>query len=621
MSKPIKRKSNRQLNDELRSIYADRDGKMPDLSRLERRSGSWLTRVLARSVLVLLVFSGIAWAVFFAWNRGWLQKSNAFTTSIEGPSEIRSGERVVYTVRYANNGRVPIAALHMRLTTPPGFDVLSLTPKPADPLSWTLGSLGADSDGSVNVAGIFRSEAVSADKTPVASQTLQAVFNYKPANFNSEFEDIATKNVTITGSAIALRITGPDKVLPGDLATYVITAENTANVSAGRIRVTLALPQGFTITSSEPKTTAPDHPQWDIPILAQGETSTITVNGRFTASAEGERVLRSEAAFFEDAVLMRQTIAEAKTDVLKGTLALDLSVNALDRDQAVDLGRPLRVSVNYTNTSPDTVEGIVLTLDVVAKDKKPLPINWTGVDIGEAAKQTGNSVTWNKTSAAHLGKLPPKATGSFDIVLPVSASFDPAKISDYFSLQLFADFPKVGSVVGNRTLETTPIWIRINSDFKARAEASYYGGDGKAVGSGPLPPEVGSTTSYHIVWTGTNSFHDLKSFAMFATLPADVTWMGPGKASVGTIAYDPNTRVVSWTAASILRGNKQFAASFDVSFKPTAKDAGSFFKLINATTAESIDVVTNERLSYGIDSLTTEAPNDPAAKDKGVVVK
>lgn len=609
------------MHEELRAIYEDTDGSMPDLTRLDHRESSKFTRFLVRMLVAFVLLSSASWAGFFLWNAGWFQSGDILDVTVDGPTDVAAGAPVSYTFRYANHGNVPVASLGMTLRVPPSFDVQSVQPPASDADdSWELGTLEPSSDGTIVVTGIFRSEVLPPEGSSApAAQAIQAVFDYKPANFSSDFQEIKTVSVRMAGSVLDASVSGPEKAVSGDEVTYVLNVKNTGGAAAENVRANVAFPTGFNVTSADPKAAAPDQSFWTWASLAPGELRAVTVKGRYTSSSLGEQSVKADVSFLDGTVALRQDAAETKTDVLQGTVSLTLIVNGTSHDQTADLGRTLRASVSYANTSPDTVEGLKLSLSATGAGGKPLPIDWSVADLGKNGSRTGNTVSWSGPSEPLLVKLAPNASGTFDVSLPLVGSLDPSKVADAFTLKLTGAYAKVGSVAGNRSVETSPIKVGINTEFSTDAAARFFDPSGAKVGSGPLPPKVGQTTVYRVYWPIVNTLHDLKDVTVSAVLPADVTWSGKTAASVGNVTFDTATRTVTWSVPSLPRTAKNVLATFDLSITPKKTDAGSFFKLLNATSAEATDASTQERLARGLDLLTTDLTDDPAAREKGVV--
>jgi len=599
------------VSEDLRSIYTEKDGAMPDLTRLERTGASRLTRFLAGSIVVLGLLSAAAWAGFFVWNRGIFDAQTPLTVTIEGQETIRAGERVYLTISYHNRARLPVSQLEMKLNLPLGFEMLSASPEPTDGTTWNFGTLSAESDGSVVISGIFRSEVPS-------TQTLQAFFTYAPANTSSEFQEIGTWRADIQDSVLDAAITGPEKALPGDEATYLVEVRNSGSERLERVRVTASLPSGFAVTSSEPAVSSPDVVQWDIDAIEPGAIAPIVLRGRFASTVSGDQLLTANVSLLTaDTTVLAQTRADVHTDVLGGNLAFHLVANGSSETVATDLGDAVRVSIDWANQGNERIEGVVFTLNLDGSGK-PLPINWEAADLGGGSR-TGSSIVWSATQLETFGSMDPNASGIIDLNLPVVV--DPANIADRFTMTLTASLQKVGSVESPRTIESTPITVSINSDLTAFADARYYTDDGEPIGTGPLPPKAGETTTYRIFWDVANTLHPLSNVVLTTNLPPDVVWIDKKQTDIGTITFDEITRLVRWTIPKLPTDIKTASGFFDVAITPDEDDAGAFFKLTNATSVDARDDVTGDNIAHALDILTTELPNDANAAGKGIVAE
>lgn len=609
----MKRKTDDEIKAELRAIYADKEGEMPDLTKLERRGGSRITRILVRSIVVLFVLSAAAWGGFLVWSQSGILQGRPLNTSVETPETVRSGEETFYTFRYENAGTAPIAALGMKLTVPPEFSITSLNPPPTDPEAngWTIGSLSRASDGAITVGGVFRSEVPS-------EQTIQALYTYKPANFSSDFQDIATAKVKVDASVLQISVNGPEKALPGDEATYVVNVQNSGLRDQENVLVEAMAPEGFAMTSADPATSEPGSHAWKIAKLTPGELKAITVKGTYTSSVSGEQTFGARAAFLNsDNVEFTQTSAQATTDVLGGAIAFHLVVNGSPSDQTVDPGKPLRVSVDYANNGNETVQGLSFSLALTGTGT--LPVDWPTADLGGGTR-SGNTVTWDKTAVTAFDQFTPSTSGTIDLMVPTLSTLS-ASLSSTVVLTLTASLDQIGSVASPRSIGASPVTVGVNSDFRSSAHAEYYDENDVPVGTGPLPPQVGKTTTYRLVWRVANSFHPLSGMRMTTNLPPKVAWTANAHADVGTITFDETTRIVTWHIDAVPTALPGAEATFDVAVTPDAADVGSFYKLTNAIAVEATDTVTKDQVQNGIDILTTELPEDTLAEGKGIVVK
>ncbi len=608
--KKRKRRSSRELRKDLRSIYQRADGSVPDLTKLTHKKKSALTSFLIKAIAFLFVLTIIAWAGFFIFTNGLFNKQESLTVNIEGPSNVKAGEEVLYEIEYQNTGKVPIASLELSVNLPPGFNLYSTVPETTNKTEWTIGSLTPKSDGVVSVKGVFLSEVVS-------SERIQALFTYKPANFSSTFQDIETKKVSIDESVIQTAITGPEKALAGDEVEYTINLEHAGKNPAYSIRLSPEIPADFTITEASPKFEE-EKTYWNIAELNPSELKAFSIKGVYTSSANGEQKVASNVGFVKEEVFLKQNKEEVITDVLGGSVNFHLIVDGSSKDQSINVGKNLRGSIDFENSGVDTAHDIEFTLSLDGSGKT-LPIDWDKASLTDG-KKSSNKITWNKNTSDELDSLSPGTDGVIDFTLPILSSLSPEH-ADSFIVTLSTSVAKVGSIKSNRVIQATPIKLSINSDANAWAEVRYFSDEGVPVGTGPMPPKVGKTTTYRIFWNLSNSLHKIKNVSLSTNLPQDVTWLDKKQTDIGSIEYNPTTRRVKWSTSKLPTQIKQASTWFDVAINPAEHDVGTFMKLINQTSFLATDTKTKDQLTDTIPNLTTELPKDKFAKGKGVIVK
>ncbi len=611
----MKRKTDEEIKEELRAIYAGHDGEIPDMTKLETRGGSRVTRFLVRLIVALGILSVVAWAGFYVWSRGGIGPSRPLETDADAPEEVRSGEEAFYTFRYENGGNAPIASLAAKLTLPSDFTLTSANPPPTDAeaLTWTLGSLSRGSDGAITLGGVFRSEVPS-------TQTIQALFTYRPGNFSSDFQDIATAKVDIEDSILDATLSGPEKALPGDEITYVVNVQNTSAQETTGVLVAAVPPEGFTITGADPAADETGTNAWTFQTFAPGELRALTIKGRYTSSVEGEQTMRARVSYVDaQRNEYLQTEAETMTDVFGGAVAFGLVVNGSSSEQTADPGDTLRLSIDYANDGNETVKGLAFALRL-SGDASLLPIDWTRANLGGATR-SGNTLTWDEEEIPAFADFSPSVSGVIDLALPILSDVSADGMSGALTLALSASLDQIGAIESPRTIDASPVTVLVNSDFRSSAHAEYYTADGEPVGTGPLPPKVGETTTYRVVWRVANSFHALENVRMTTNLPPKVAWTGKSATEIGTISFDATTRIVTWSVPALPTSVPGAEATFEVAITPEESDVGAFYKLVNAIAVEATDTYTKDQISNGIDILTTELPDDEDAAGKGVVTE
>lgn len=593
-------RASKGLEEDLRKIYGDDDNL--NLTKIDRRRSSRLTSFLIRLVGVLFLLTIISWGGFLWWQSGATSDGQPLKVGVEADDNIISGAKTCFKVVYENTGHVPVAALAVALNLPKTFTTSETTPVATTENNWTLSPLNAGSDGEINVCGVFRSTVPGAEK-------IQAVFTYRPANFNSDFQDIAGKTITIDKSILTVESSGPNETVVGEEATYTTKIKNTGTEKTENLRLRAVLPTSFTITSADPAVTEIGSAYWNIASLEAGAEQTIAFTGSFTGSASGTIPLTIEVGYLDtETNFIKQGEAKVETNVLGNDLSLDLIANGSNTDQVADLGDRLRLSLSYTNQGKSTMEGLTFSL-VIDSKTKTAPFNFAGSDFGGGTR-SGNTVTWK------LATLAPGASGTFDSTLIISDPIDPTTTADAITIQVNAAVAKINSNTTTSTISTTSFTVKLNSDAQLLTEVRYFDRDGLALGSGPLPPAIGQTTTYRIFLTVANSLHPIKNSSVTMTLPAGTTWTNNTQADTGALTFDSGTKQVAWKIDSL---STNTSAWFDISVTPTVENLGTFLTLANPASFTATDTITNGQVSNSTDALTTALPADELAEGKGVV--
>lgn len=609
--RPIKRRRpTKDIERELHAIYRNRDGNIPDLSKLERRRKKTITFYLFRILLFFFVLTILGWGSFLIFKPYHIQKTESLTLEIETPEIILAGDEVFYHIVYKNPSSVDLSSLQIQVHLPKNFLVTSTRPASPQQNIWAIGSVSAGSDGSIDIGGIHESSLP-------AEQTIQAIASYKPANGSSDFQKIASKRVSLETSALLIDLVGPEKSIPGDEVSYTITLKNSGKKTLEKTQVRFLAPETFSLASANPEPSQPDVLVWNLEPFAPEDLKEIILTGSFTSTASGTLPLKAEIGFMnQEGEFLLQNSREYNTDLLGGNMLVYLIANGSSEQQTILPGENLRLSLDYQNKGTEAVQDITFSLHFQPSSDKTLPIDWLLADLS-GGRREGNTLTWDKNTTANLAMIEAEGAGVIDIVLPITKQVKDT--ADQFTLELSTTIQVIADLETSRTLETSPLLIKLNSDAEFFSFARFYDEQGNIVGSGPLPAKVGQTTTYRVYWEVRNSLHALENGIISTSLPPHVTWTGKASSDMGTIVFNETTRMITWNITQLPTSLSRIGAWFDVSVTPKQADIGTFLKLINPSAFEIKDKTTTDFIHFSSEMLDTELPEDRFAKGKGVV--
>ncbi len=165
--------------------------------------------------------------------------------------------------------------------------------------------------------------------------------------------------------------------------------------------------------------------------------------------------------------------------------------------------------------------------------------------------------------------------------------------------------------------QTAEAVTALQGSVNLSAEARYYDDDLTKIGSGPIPPQVGFTTTYVLRWTVAAKGGDNSNIEVNASLPDNVTFAGSDD---DRISYDKSSQTITLALKSV-KASESKTVEFSVSVTPTKDDFNKLLVLVNEAILTAVDSNSDSTVQAQIDKTTSNLESDPGATDDGVVVK
>jgi hypothetical protein len=601
------------------TFYKNNDNEKVDMTTIERKDPNRKKKIvgLVIFILVLLLIVTLLGFYFFVQRGDKFSENDIVITPITALS-VASGDQFSFTVEIQNKSSIAIQDVELTLQGPAEFIYVNASPKPSNESlnQWQLNTIKGNSSKQVEITGV-----ISAERGAV--ENFNTVISYRPANFNSDFSKTRSFSQTISDSVLGLDLAVPTKVVSGRSADYQVTLTNNAKDKFSKVRLTLTIPQDLSAVKFNPPATK-DDTIWEFNSLEAKQSKTITWQGTVSAEEGSARELKVEVGYVDEQGQYHQQSDEtAIIFVVNPQLFLNLSVNDSSGNGTTHFGGQLSYSLKYRNDSQSEIKNMtiaaVFTGDVLDWQSLIMPVPGT---VGD------NRIEWNATSIPALTSVKPGAEGEILFTIKVKDSIVAQKPSDKnYSLisQATATSKEVVDLEGTKLeVESNAITTKLTSRVDLRTEGRYYDDQFLPVGKGPVPPEVGSTTTYQIYWYLRNNANEIKDVVVSAVIPANVVWMNDSIVSAGNLKFDATTRTVTWSVNKVPpqvgQTIPELEARFAVQITPLASDVGSFMTLLNATEARATDTFTTESIVQSKEALTTDLTSDPQAAGKGTVV-
>ncbi len=621
----IKEKDRATVDRGLRAIYVDAKGQVPKLDRFERTRSWRMAWFFAAGGALCVLLTLLAWSGFWVFGGGNATRSSALVVAVEGSADVSLGEEQTYELVWRNTEPQVLTDVEIRLNIPTDFTVTDLEPAPTDVdlRIWKLGLVQPQGNGRIRVKGFFVGS--------LGEQTaLQVLSTYRANRAGTVSEQTSLQTIRYTGTVLAGNLLFPERVLAGEPTQIKYAIANLGKQPLDQLVAKVTFPAGF-IPGAMATGTQLDLARRTVlfPIgnLAAGSFYTATLSGVFASGGSGEATFQAETGRMSvEHGLLVAARSEARLAIAPGDLTVRLIVNGEAEARTLEPGEPMRATIAYENVSTQAVKDVAITLQLesVVNGRSATGtslINWKEFDDPKQGVSTTKSrvqtIRYDKTRIPMLAELAPGARGTIDVgwlTLPVTSGTKDALIRVAAQTQV--------SVTGERAprlIRSQPIVFTYRTDADVAVEPRYFSEEGAPLGSGPLPPTVGKTTTYRIYWTVQKSLHEVRDVTIRAVLPTIAAWTGKMEAATGALIYDEKTRMVTWNLGRVPENTRELEGWFEVALTPQAIDVGRFASLLGETSFQGTDARVNETIRRVKPGLSTDLSTDEGAKGKGVV--
>lgn len=616
--------NDRTVQKGLMNIYSNKDGSLPDISHLDvRRRNKWKVYFISFLSLAVVVF-GILFLGSSLFKDKYSLGGRSISLNFESQKSIASGDEVLYVLEYKNTDKVSLNNLDIIIRYPEGFSFISSEPASDNEFNtlWKLGTLEKGDKGKIEIKGKLIGEVGTV-------KTINATASFNPQNFSSTFKETAGFNSEITSSIVELQVEGPSQTLPEKQVSYKIRYKNNSDSTLENMKLQVIYPKNFIFKESNPESYFNEenarnlNNEWLIDQLGEGQEGEIEIIGGYITDETVDSPEFKVQIGFIDPETDEFSLQQEKiinTEVVDSSLKLDLIINGSTQGQPINFDQTLTYSLVYKNSGNKDLDDVVISLTLDSD-----VLDWDSLEDVNDGKIDGNTITWTKEEIANLDVLRPLDDGSIDLSINVKASdkidLDNVNLSVHSSAN--AIITKIGDLdIENLEVKSQEIDNNINTDVGFIVEGRYFNDDNIAVGTGPLPPVVGQTTTFRIFWKLSNSLHEIKNVKVTTALPNGIEWDDKYLVGAGNIAYSESDKTVTWTI-NRLPANTTFEEAdvwFDISVTPTSQQAGKLLILTEQSIFEGTDTVNDSRVAKVGSAVTSNLEDDPIGEGRGLVI-
>lgn len=605
---------NEEIEESLMEIYQDENGELANVSHFDIKKRRGMIFYAAVSILSVSLLAGAAFGFFkyvYQKNAG----SGSVELSVRGPKEANSGEEFSYEIIYRNLNNVEINNTELKVTYPKNFIFIGSNVAAADKNDlWRLDSLGAHRSGRIEIKGKIVGQENEIN-------TMLAGINYVPANFSSEFRKEAALETITKGVGIDFSFARQNSVLINEETAISVKYKKNPENKLDNFRLSFANIDNIifsTSTAQKEGVEAVKPGVWDFKEVKDEDELEIRFRFKDKRAETEEVVLDFE--YKEGDNYYKILEKKLPYEMIRNELNLNLILNGSRNDQGIDFGQTLNYSIVYANKGEEEMKDVVI---MAALNSDIL--DWSSLDDANKGKIVGNSMIWSKEEIPALASLEKNNEGTIDFSIK-ALSLEKARPRQgeqdkKYEVTGYAQF-SIGNMETKESDSTKSNVIigRVNSDLKLNEQVRYFNEDNIAVGSGPIPPKAGETTSLKVDWTLTNNLHELSGLKVETILPKNVEWDGKNRTTVGSVSFDETNRRVIWDIGRLPMDVYEIVAEFNIKVTPAENDRGRIMVLLSGTDVYAVDTVTNSEIRKTGGAKTTKLEDDDIADTEGGLV-
>ncbi|MFA6995048.1 MAG: hypothetical protein WC249_01410 [Patescibacteria group bacterium] len=623
-----------EIDSNLDEIYSDRKGGRVDVKKMKvKKRPIFLVRFFRILLAITLLSLTAYFAYFYLFSNS--NDISSMDFSISSPDNIIAGQEFSYQVSYHNPTKYPFSKLHLELQYPENFIFVSASRPPlSGNASWDLADLAAGENVTLTVTGQLIAP-------PDSANVIFGHLSYLPSSFTSQFKKDASFSTIISSLGFNVNLDSSGTAFLNSNNDLTLIFSEVKNNYLGDFNITFSLPEHasaavvskdvggnstssaiLTATSKPASTSSPN-----LVIAPDGGTS-WRVSGLYPPIGRQEIPLTYKVTQESDKAMITVRLEKRfdngqphifwektiQPQLVKSNLNLTLLLNNSKNDGAVIFGQPLNYSLTYANQDSNTYKDVVI-MAALSGDF----LDWNSLQAGNNGQTQNRTIVWTKNEVPGLAAIKSGDSGVLNFSLNL-LPFTADDLGKKMSIVSYGQYSMDSQPISGESNKSNTITSQINSDLSLNEQIRYFDSNNIPVGSGPLPPTVGQTTSFRVHWTIKNSLHELTDTRVVLNLPAYIT-LSNNTVGVGSLSYNNSNNQVVWEVGRLPVSVSQVEASFNISLTPTEENRNKILVLSPGSTVTAMDTVTMAEISQTTPAKTTKLEDDDIAglSNSGIV--
>ena len=556
---------------------------------------------MKKITLILIILAVIVGVFGFYYYQRNVYSKDILKLEILGQGEADLFQEIKYIVKYKNNGKVRLEEPELIFDYPDYSIPIDGTPLRVIKKSEELGE--------AIYPGQEKTFTFTARLMGQEGEIKEArvTLSYRPKNLKARYTSETSFTTIIKKVPLNFDFDLPSKIESGKELKFRLNYFSNVDYPLSGLRVIIDYPSGFEFIDSTPKSL--EKIEWELGLLNKAEGGRVEISGKLMGEVGEEKVFRARIGSWKDGefILLKETVKGIA--IIRPALYITQQINNNPKFVA-NSGDLLHYEIFFKNIGEEFLTDMFLLATLSG-----LPFDFETIQAPEGDFTLGDSsIIWDWRKVRDLQLLSPQSEGKIEFWV---------KLKDEWEIKSADD--------KNPEIKTTVFLSQVREEFVNKVNSKLvisqkgYFDDEIFGNSGPLPPKIGETTTYTIIWQVKNYYNEMKNVKIKATLPQNVNLTGKifPEEQTDKITFDSQSREIVWNVGDLIVGQGILTPApniaFQISFVPGANQAGQVPELISEARITGQDQWTGEILQATSPSINTSLPDDEMVSEEGVV--
>lgn len=540
-----------------------------------------------KKIISFILISGALVGIFgYYYYQKNIYSKEILKLEILGQEETQDFEEIEYLVKYKNNGNTVLEEAELIFQYPENS---LLSSEKSLRVQKKLEDIYPGEEKTVS----FKARLLGKENE---TKQVEAVLKYHPRNLKAFYESKTTFTTRIKSVPLSFELDIPSKIESGKEIHFFLNYFSNSDWPLAGLRIRIEYPSGFEYLKSRPS--ALEKIEWDLPIINKTEGGRIEITGKLLGEVKEQKIFRATLGLWQQGefILLKEIIKG--TEILKPSLSVFQQINGLPQYTA-NPGDILHYEIFFRNIGEEPFQDLFL---VAKLEGQFFDFETLKSEFGQFQKGD-NSIIWDWRDIPKLKFLAQGEEGKIE-----------------FWINLKKDWQITSSQDKNLILKNKIILSQFKEEFETKinsrleiSQKGYYQ-DEVFGNSGPIPPRVGESTTYTIMWQVKNHYNNVKDTKVKAILPPEVKLTGRIFPEDARLTFDSLSREIVWMTGDLEPGlgtlNPSPSVAFQISLTPDFSQRGQTPELIGSAKITGQDIWTEQILETASMSINTTLPDD-----------